>query len=210
MRITKLSSTTVKRWLDILYTEGYEGISVDNGSKDQPMLLNFYGIHELSVIYDLRVVNKIPLKEILEARKWLVTKFGTGPNFYPFTSERVLDTISKAGKQIIFKEESTGDFITLGKGNAQLNLAFIKEILKRIVFDKEMVSRLYLSDTKLIAIDPTLAGGRPCTVDNGILIDSIKSVFLESQDVSYIANVYEISEDAVKDALSFDRASILN
>src|ERR1700743_1352668 len=112
------------------------------------MLLNFYGIHELIVIYDLRVINKIPLKEILEARKWLVTKFGTGPNFYPFTSEKVLDTISKEGKKIIFKEESSGDFITLGKGNSQLNLAFIKEILKRIVFDKEMVSRLYLSDTK--------------------------------------------------------------
>jgi len=210
VRITKLSASTIKRWLDILYAESYEGISKDNTSNDQPLLLNFYGIHELIVIYDLRVVNKIPLKEILEARKWLVTKFSTGPNFYPFTSEKVLDTISKAGKQIIFKEESTGDFITLGKGNEQLNLAFIKEILKRIVFDKEMVSRLYLSDTKLTAIDPTLAGGRPCTVDNGILIDSIKSVFLESQDVSYIANVYEISEDAVKDALSFDRVSILN
>jgi uncharacterized protein (DUF433 family) len=210
VRITKLSTTTIKRWLEMLYTQGYEGISIDNSVKEQPLLVNFYGIHELIVIYDLRVVNKIPLQEILDARKWLIQKFGSGSNFYPFTSEKVLDTISKAGKQIIFKEESTGDFITLGKGNSQLNLDFIKEILKRIVFDKEMVSRLYLSDSKLIAIDPNLAGGRPCTVDNGILIDSIKSVFLESKDISYIANVYEISENAVKDALEFDRASVLN
>jgi len=209
-RITKLSSSTIKRWFNRLYAEGYEGISKDNSTSDQPLLINFYGVHELIVLYDLRVVNKIPLKDILDARKWLIERFGSGPNFYPFTSQKVLDTISKAGKQIIFTDEKTGDFLTLGKGNAQLNLEFIKEILKRIVFDKEMVSRLYLSDSHLIAIDPNLAGGRPCTVENEILIDSIKSVYMESKDVKYIASVYEISESAVQDALNFEQATVLN
>jgi hypothetical protein len=209
-RITKLSISTIKRWFDELYSEGYEGISKDNSTSDQPLLINFYGVHELIVLYDLRVVNKIPLKDILDARKWLIERFRTGPNFYPFTSQKVLDTISKAGKQIIFTDEKEGDFLTLGKGNAQLNLEFIKEILKRIVFDKEMVSRLYLSDSHLIAIDPNLAGGRPCTVENEILIDSIKSVYLESKDTKYIASVYEISESAVQDALNFEQATVLN
>lgn len=209
-RITKVSSKTIKRWLGRLYSEGYEGISKDSGTSSQPLLINFYGVHELIVLYDLRVVNKIPLKDILDARNWLIERFGTGPNFYPFTSQKVLDTISKAGKQIIFTDEKTGDYITLGRGNVQLNLEFIKEILKRIVFDKEMVSRLYLSDSHLIAIDPNLAGGRPCTVQNEILIDSIKSVYLESKDIKYIASVYEISESAVEDALNFEKASVLN
>lgn len=209
-RITKLSISTIKRWFNRLYAEGYEGISKDNSTRDQPLLINFYGVHELIVLYDLRVVNKIPLKDIFDARKWLIERFGTGPNFYPFTSQKVLDTISKAGKQIIFTDENEGDFLTLGKGNAQLNLEFIKEVLKRIVFDKEMVSRLYLSDSHLIAIDPNLAGGRPCTVENEILIDSIKSVYLESKDIKYIASVYEISESAVQDALNFEQATVLN
>jgi uncharacterized protein (DUF433 family) len=210
VRITKLSSSTIKRWFNRLYSEGYEGISRNNSSKDQSLLLNFYGVHELIVIYDLRVTNKIPLKDILDARKWLIKRFGNGLDFYPFTNQRVLDTISKAGKQIIFKEEKSGEYITLGRGSSQLNLEFIKEILKRVVFDKEMVSRLYLSDSHLIAIDPNLAGGRPCTVENEILIDSIKSVYIESNDIKYIAGVYEISESAVEDALKFEQASALN
>jgi uncharacterized protein (DUF433 family) len=209
-QITKISSSTIKRWFNRLYKDGYEGISKDNSSGDQPLLLNFYGVHELIVIYDLRVKNKIPLKDILDARKWLIEKFGNKPNFYPFTSQPVLDTISKAGKQIIFTDQKTGDFITLGKGNSQLNLEFIKDILKRIVFDKGMVSRLYLSDSHLIAIDPNLAGGRPCTVENAILLDSIKSVYKESKDIKYIANAYEISESTVEDALKFEQASALN
>lgn len=209
-RITKVSTTTIKRWLQRLYTEGYEGISKDSSTVGQPLLINFYGVHELIVLYDLRVVNKIPLQDILDARKWLIERFATGPNFYPFTSQKVLDTISKAGKQIIFTDEKKGDYITLGKGNAQLNLAFIKDFLKRLIFDKEMVSRLYLSDSETIAIDPSLAGGRPCTVHNEILIDSIKSVYMESKDIKYIASVYEISEESVQDALNFEQASVLN
>jgi uncharacterized protein (DUF433 family) len=209
-RITKLSPSTIKRWFNRLYTEGYEGISLDNSSKEKSLLLNFYGVHELIVIYDLRIKNKIPLKDILDARKWLIEKFGNQKDFYPFTSKKVLNTISKAGKQIIFTEEKTGDYITLGKGNVQLNLDFIKEILKRIVFDKDMVSRLYLSDSHLIAIDPNLAGGRPCTVENGVLIDSIKSIYIKSKDIKYIASAYEISESTVEDALKFEQASALN
>jgi len=211
VRITRLKSQTIKRWLNRLNTGSYEGISEDSTSRDQALLLNFYGIHELIVIYDLRVKNKIPLQDILDARVWLKERFGNGrKDFYPFTSQKVLDTISKAGRQIIFSDELTHDYITLGKGNSQLNLDFIKDILRRIVFDKEMVSRLYLSDSHLIAIDPNLAGGRPCTVDNAILIDSIKSMYLVSPNTKYIADTYEISEAAVKDALDFELASVLN
>jgi uncharacterized protein (DUF433 family) len=210
VRITKISSQTIKRWFNRLYSSGYEGISKDNNSREHSLLLNFYGVNELIVIYDLRVKNKIPLKDILDARKWLINRFGNMPGFYPFTSQPVLDTINKAGKQIIFTDEKTSDFITLGRGNLQLNLDFIKDIFKRIVFDKEMVSRLYLSDSHLIAIDPSLAGGRPCTVENEILIDSIKSVYLDSKNAKYIAGVYDISESAVEDALKFEQASALN
>lgn len=211
VRITRLSPQTVKSWFNRLYAQGYEGISKQSNSEGQSLLVNFYGVHEMIVMYDLRFVNKISLSEILDARKWLKERFGKhDSNFYPFTSQKVLDTVSKAGKQIIFTDQTTGDYITLGKGNAQLNLDFIKEMLKRIVFDRDMVSRLYLSDARLTAIDPNLAGGRPCTVEKEILIDSIKSVYKHSNSISYIAKAYEISEEAVQEALNFDRASALN
>lgn len=213
VRITKLSTQTIKRWFNRLYNDGYEGISKEGTSNDQTLLLNFYGVHELIVIYDLRVKNNIPLTEILDARTWLKQRFGSNNNnsvFYPFTSQKVLETISKAGRQIIFTDEQTGDYITLGRGNSQLNFEFIKEILKRIVFDNDMVSRLYLSDSHTIAIDPRLAGGRPCTIQNEILIDSIKSVYKDSKNIGYIAKSYEISEAAVKDALEFENATVLN
>lgn len=211
VRITKLKSQTIKRWLNRLNTDHYEGISKDVNSRDQSLLLNFYGIHELIVIYDLRVKNKISLKDILDARAWLKKKLGSNnPGFYPFTSQKVLSVISKAGKQIIFTDDKTGDYITLGQGNSQLNLDFIKEILKRISFDKEMVGRLYLSDSKSIAIDPNLQGGRPCTVHNEILVDTIKSIYEQTKNIKYIADTYEISESVIKDALDFQHASALN
>ena len=209
-RITKLSTSTIKNWLDRLSADNYEGISHDNTSADQPLLLNFYGIYELIVIHDLRE-NKIPLQDILDARLWLKQRFGGNkPNFYPFASQMVLDTIGKAGKEIIFTDDKTGERRTLGKGNSQLNFDFIKDFLKRIEFAQEMVSRLYLSDSRLLVIDPNLAGGRPCTAANGILIDSIKSMHLASKDTKYIADIYEIPEEAVKDALAFELASSLN
>lgn len=211
VRVTKLSAQTIKRWLNRLLTEGYQGVTEMANGKERQLLVNFYGMHELIVIYDLRVVNKIPLKDILDARAWLQRKFGIGnANFYPFTTQRVLNIISKAGKEIIFTDEQTNDRITLGRGNSQLNFDFIKDFLKRIVFDKEMVSRLYLSNSHLLAIDPNLAGGRPCTVEKEILIDTIKSAYLDSKDVAFVAKTYEISEDVVNEALKFDRASVLN
>lgn len=212
-RITKLSPRIIKVWFESLYKQNYEGLSADNNSKEKALLLNFYGVHELMIIYDLRIKNRIPLKDIFDARKWLKEKYGqkySSTNFYPFASKAVLDTIGKAGKQIIFTDENSKDLITLGKGNAQLNLEFIKEILTRIVFDKEMVSRLYLSDTHLIALDPHLAGGRACTVENEILIDTIQSLFKTSNNVAYIAATYQISEAAVQDALDFKKATVLN
>jgi len=211
IHITRLKPETIKRWLNRLNAEQYEGISKDMNSKPHSLLLNFYGIHELIVIYDLRVRNKIPLADIISARVWLKRRFGNGdPNFYPYTSERVLSVISKAGKEIIFKDPFSSDYLTLGKGNEQLNLELIKEFLKRIVFDNDMVSRLYLSTSKLIAIDPTLQGGRPCTVQNEILIDTIKSVYQTNNDINFISKTYEISKEAVQDALDFEFASSLS
>ena len=207
VRITQLSRSKISSWFDRLSTEGYEGIQKDYRTHGQPLLLNFYGVHELMVIQDLRDKNKIPLKDILDARKWLQEKFGKP---YPYATRYVLNTIAKAGKSIIFKDESSGDYITLGKGNAQLNLAFIKEILERIEFDEEMVGRLYLSDTKLIAIDPKLGGGRPCTVVNEVWIEMIKSMFEDSKSTTYVSQQYEISEAAVNDALKFEKAVVLN
>lgn len=210
-RVTKLSAQRIKRWLNKLLAGGYEGFAKEGDRQEDRMLVNFYEMHELIVIYDLRIINKIPLQDILDARTWLKQRFGGNKQeFYPFTQKQVLDVISKAGKQIIFTDDHTGDQITLGKGNSQLNFAFIKDFLKRIVFDNEMVSRLYLSNSQLLAIDPNLAGGRPCTVENEILIDSIKSAFLDCNDVSYVAKTYEISEELVNEALQFDRASVLN
>ncbi|HNW74275.1 MAG TPA: restriction endonuclease [Bacteroidales bacterium] len=211
VHITRLKPETIKRWLNRLNAEHYEGISKDINSNPQSLLLNFYGIHELIVIYDLRVRNKIPLANIISARTWLKNKFSNGePYFYPFTSEKVLNVISKAGKEIIFTDPASNDYTTLGKGNNQLNFALIKDFLQRIVFDNDMVSRLYLSNSKLIAIDPTLQGGRPCTVQNEILIDTIKSVYQECNDMDFISRTYEIPILAVQDALDFEFASSLS
>lgn len=211
----RLSDNRARDWFDRLQEAGYEGLKEDRALKGQ-RLLNFYGIFELIVIYDLakyidkdgKEKNRIPLKEIFEARKWLQQKYNKQ---YPFAIKPIVETIAKGGKSIVFVDPNSDEILEIGRsGNIQLLFSFVKEILTRVEYKDDVVNRIYTSKSELIAIDPMLGGGLPSIVETGVNVEMVKSTYKDNNDIDVTAKQWGISTNAVKEAIDFNAVLLSN
>jgi uncharacterized protein (DUF433 family) len=201
--ILSIDRPIINKLFSALFDVNYECISQDAYSTRKLLRASFYGLIEIAVILDLRK-NKIPLPEILQARQWLKDKFN---HLYPFATQDIINTIMKAGNKIIFDDK--GILLSLG-GSNQLNFIFITEFCKKIDFDaKGLVSRLYpVANSKSIIMDPNLGGGRPCTSNGEIWVEMIKSTYKENNSVENTAKAWNITEEIVNDAISFETLTL--
>lgn len=211
----RLKPRSVKTWFDRLLNNQYAGLTQDPTSAGQ-MLLNFYGVFELIVIYDLHIYTdekgdnkkRIPLKDIFEARDWLKVRYNTE---YPFANQEIINCLAKAGRSVVFKDPNSDDIRELGKSlGQQLVFTFILDILERIEYRSGVISRIYANKSRLIALDPEIGGGKPSTVHNGVNVEMIKATYADSKDYAYVAKEWEISEEAVKEAVNFEAILFTN
>lgn len=195
----RLGKSKIVRWFDELHNSDYQypGISyVDFGGKKE-LRISFHGLIELAAIKDLRE-NNIPLKDIVKARTELIERYKVD---YPFASEKVLSCINKAGKKLVLDD---GYVLDLG-GTKQLNLDFIKDLFKKIEFEKGLASRLYpMSNTKNIVVDPTEAGGKAFIAgSDGTWVEMIVSVYKTYQDIDRVTKEYDVTSKDVEDSLKY-------
>ncbi|NTE00046.1 DEAD/DEAH box helicase family protein [Agrobacterium tumefaciens] len=199
VQILRLGKSKIVRWFDELHNSDYQypGISyVDFGGKKE-LRISFHGLIELAAIKDLRE-NNIPLKDIVKARTELIERYKVD---YPFASEKVLSCINKAGKKLVLDD---GYVLDLG-GTKQLNLDFIKDLFKKIEFEKGLASRLYpMSNTKNIVVDPTEAGGKAFIAgSDGTWVEMIVSVYKTYQDIDRVTKEYDVTSKDVEDSLKY-------
>jgi predicted helicase/uncharacterized protein (DUF433 family) len=199
VQILRLGKSKIVRWFDELHNIDYQypGISyIDFGGKKE-LRISFHGLIELAAIKDLRE-NNIPLKDIVKARTELIERYKVD---YPFASEKVLSCINKAGKKLVLDD---GYVLDLG-GTKQLNLDFIKDLFKKIEFEKGLASRLYpMSNTKNIVVDPTEAGGKAFIAgSDGTWVEMIVSVYKTYQDIDRVTKEYDVTSKDVEDSLKY-------
>lgn len=199
VHILRLGKGKIVRWFDELHNSDYQypGISyVDFGGKKE-LRISFHGLIELAAIKDLRE-NNIPLKDIVKARTELIERYKVD---YPFASEKVLSCINKAGKKLVLDD---GYVLDLG-GTKQLNLDFIKDLFKKIEFEKGLASRLYpMSNTKNIVVDPMEAGGKAFIAgSDGTWVEMIVSLYKTYQDIDRVTKEYDVTSKDVEDSLKY-------
>lgn len=197
--ITRFSKGMVKRWVEELAKEKYEGVSEFDSTDENKSRISFHGLIELVVIGTLR--KYCSLKDILIARKDYGRRTGKA---YPFANNNVDDEIKAAGKSVVF-ELSNGEVITLN-GTGQYNFDFIKLFFADIKFDKDGIAEK-LIPTKgkgTVIIDPKLAGGAPYVKNTkGITAKMIKSFYNGPGSLPKISAMYGVSINEINDVLSY-------
>lgn len=137
--------------------------------------------------------------QVLNAHKELSKTFHTS---FPFAQKSVLESIYTDGKKIYLSKND--DTITLD-GSKQFNLAFIKLFFKKLEFDGDLLAARYwpLGKEHKIVCDPHHKFGQPIIEGTNIQAEAIYRMHIAKEPISFIADLYEISEAKVKDALKF-------
>ncbi len=160
--------------------------------------VNFYAMVEFYVFYELRR-HGVSMNQIVKSHQLLRDKFGTP---YPFASYRIMTD----GRAILFSPDE-GASIVSANTNLQYQLKeIIEDFVKKIDFGKEdqFALRLFPSGKKShIVVDPHHQFGQPVIKGTNILASVLFSMYRGGESIDFIANVYDLKKQQVRDAIQF-------
>lgn len=141
----------------------------------------------------------VQIKEVLKAHLELSKKFNTN---FPFAIKNVIDNITTDGNKVFLNIND--DIITLD-GSQQFNLHLVKLFFKKLEFDSDMLASRFwpLGKDKKIVCDPHRKFGQPIIDGTSIQSEAIFRMYLSKEPIKFIAAIYEISTQKVKDAIEF-------
>jgi len=163
------------------------------------------GFHTLVEFYVMMQFAEAGVKaiQVLKAHTELSKTYNT---IFPFAQKQVIDNISTDGKKIYLNIDGTS--ITLD-GSKQFNLGFIKLFFKKLDFDNELLAtKLWpLGKGKAVVCDPQHKFGQPVIDGTNIQTEAVYKMFLAKEPISFIASLYELTEQKVKDAIGFHKSA---
>ena len=198
--ILRLPYSRVNTWLN-KYWDGRLGQAFKGKYSWRIDNTRAVGFHTLIEFYVMMHFAESGVKpaQVLKAHVELSKKYNT---IFPFAQKQIIDHISTDGKRIYLNLDGTP--ITLD-GSQQLNLDFIKLFFKKLEFDKDMLAaKLWpLGKKRAVVCDPHHKFGQPVIDGTNIQTEAVYKMFLAKEKPSFIANIYEISEKKVRDAIAF-------
>jgi len=199
-RILQIPYPKIHLWINKYWDgelgEAYEGNY--SWKVDDTRAVGFHTLVEFYVMMQFAEAG-VSTRQVLNAHKELSKAFDTA---FPFAQKAVLESIHSDGKKIFLSKN--GDIITLD-GSQQFNLGFIKLFFKKLEFDGELLASKYwpLGKKHKIVCDPHHKFGQAVIEGTNIQAEAIYRMHLAKEPIAFIADVYEISEQKVKDALKF-------
>lgn len=191
----------VNRWTKTFWNDrfGKEYNSSYSWNVDFTKAVNFHTLVEIYTFYQLSEAG-VKSKEILQAHDILSKEYNT---FYPFASQVILGGIRTDGRKVMF-EQNNGSIYTLD-ASKQFKLAFIRDFFKNLDFDSDSLAiRLWpIGKDKSIVCDPHHQFGQPIIKGTNIQVETLYSMYLADEPVDFIASIFEISSDNVRDAIEF-------
>jgi len=202
IRITKLSRDKVRRWFKELVSEKYEGLQTEHKQDVDNWHISFLGLIELVVVGTLRDAG-VPLKNIMIARKDLAKRTG---KIYPFATEAINKKMHVVGKRITFDFK---DGIVTLDGTGQFNLAFVKEFFAHIIFDNQGLANhiLPVKGSRIIVIDPSQEGGKPCINKKGVMVDTIKMFYTGKDSIPNLMQEHNLTKHEVEVAIEYSETA---
>lgn len=159
------------------------------------------GFHTLIEFYVMMQFAEagVKTKEVLKAHKELSEMYQTN---FPFAQEEVLKNIKTDKLKVYLKKN--GDTISLD-GTKQLNLDLIYMFFHNLDFGQDKLAARFwpLGKKHHIVCDPHHKFGQPTINGTNIQSEAIYRMFKAKEPIPFIASIYEISEKAVKDAITF-------
>lgn len=163
------------------------------------------GFHTLIEFYVMMQFTEAGVKtrEILNAHKELSNFYNTN---FPFARKEVLDNISTDKSKIYL--HINGNIISLD-GSRQFNLEIIKVFFQNLDFDRGMLASRFwpLGKERQIVCDPHHKFGQPVISGTNIQTEAIFRMYQADEPVSFIASLYEISEEEVNNAIKFHKTA---
>ena len=196
--ITRFSSQKVTSWFKELSKENYEGLDTKRALDISAGRISFHGLIELVVIGTLRN-NGISLKKILKARADLSVKTH---KIYPFATNNVKERLNVSGRDIIW---DFGDMKVTLDGSSQVNIDFISQFFKDIIFTNDVAQRLMpAKGNKKVIIDPRIGLGKPVIIDKEVPVDIIASSYHRNpQSINKIKTEFGLTEEEIMAAISY-------
>jgi uncharacterized protein (DUF433 family) len=186
--------TWITKYWDGELGQAYEGNY--SWSVDKSKAVGFHTLVEFYIMLQFAEAG-VGTRQVLQAHKELAKKFDTP---FPFAQKVVLEGIHHDGKKIYLSRD--GDTVTLD-GTKQLNLEFIRLFLKKLEFDGDSLAARYwpLGKDHSIVCDPHHRFGQPVIKGTNIQAEAIHRMVLANEPISFIAELYDISENDVRDAV---------
>jgi uncharacterized protein (DUF433 family) len=171
----------------------------------EPSLLSFWNLIEAHVLRSLRTEHGVAVRELRKAITFAERELGL---------ERLLlrkDLCTHAGQVFL---ERYGELINLGASGQLAMRKLLEEHLKRVEWDaRTFPIRLYPfvpsrpSGERSIAIDPTIAFGRPVILRAGISTSAIAERVDAGETVTMLAEDYGLTGDEIEQAILYERAA---
>lgn len=164
--------------------------------------VDFHTLIELYIIARFSEAG-VKAKNILTAHKELGKIFDTS---YPFAQKNILESIYTDGKTIFLSIE--GHILSLDS-SLQLNMHFIHDFFQKLDFGADLLAKRYypLGKEKQIVVDPKRQFGHPVIDNTNIYPETVFNMFQAGESVKFIASIYNLSEEAIKDAIEYCTAA---
>lgn len=174
--------------------------------RKQPPTLSFWNLIEAHVLRSLRTDHGVSIRAVRKALQHAEQALRI---------ERLLlrkELCTEAGKVFL---DRYGELIELSASGQLAMRHVLEEHLKRVEWDeRQFPVRLYpfvtaepVSSKRPIAIDPTIAFGRPVVVSAGVSTAAIADRIDAGESVAALAADYGLSESEIAQAVFFERAA---
>lgn len=209
-RYLKLPLATLRSW-----AVGRSYPKADGAGRFQPLIhpplrkpavLSFSNLIEAHVLRALRTDHGVSVKDLRRALRYAEEKLGV---------ERLLlrRELHTGGGNVFL--ERYGQLIDLSASGQLAMRKVFEQHLARVVWDApQFPVRLYpfltldgLGSARPIAIDPTIAFGRPVVVRRGVSTQAIAERIDAGESVDELASDYDLSPAEIEEAVLYERAA---
>lgn len=162
--------------------------------------ISFHTLIELFIMGQFHDAG-VTSKDVLLAHQEMSRAFNTK---FPFALRNVIEGISFDPKTKKIFWDDHGTPVNLN-GTKQLNIPFIKLLLKRLDFDQsDMAAKLWpRGKENSIVVDPHRKFGHPILDGRNIYPETLHGYFKAGDSIPFIAYIFEITEKEVQDAIDY-------
>lgn len=196
--ILGLPSHKVRRWIcdfwdDRLAMNSGHSYSLGIGKE---RVVSFHLLIEFFTFFQLRQFG-VSARRILEAHNFLSEYLKTP---YPFASSNILTE----GHKVLFSPQ-VNTIINADSGLQLYLTEIIEPFCKKVEFNSSNLAKRFWPNGRqsAVVIDPDHQFGQPIISGTNILTESLISMYTAGENIKFIAELYEITETQVHDALAF-------